>query len=45
MKKADSTTIGRKAVEEGMRSLREDGARKVIAGITTLEEVVRVTQD
>jgi general secretion pathway protein E len=45
MKKADSTTIGRKAVEEGMRTLREDGARKVIAGITTLEEVVRVTQE
>jgi len=45
MKKADSTTIGRKAIEEGMRTLREDGARKVIAGITTLEEVVRVTQE
>ena len=45
MKKADSTTIGRKAVEEGMRSLREDGARKVVAGITTLEEVARVTQE
>ena len=45
MKKADSTTIGRKAVEEGMRTLREDGARKVIAGVTTLEEVVRVTQE
>jgi general secretion pathway protein E len=45
MKKADSTSIGRKAVEEGMSTLREDGARKVIAGITTLEEVVRVTQE
>jgi general secretion pathway protein E len=45
MKKADSTTIGRKAVEEGMRTLREDGARKVLAGVTTLEEVVRVTQE
>jgi general secretion pathway protein E len=45
MKKADSTTIGRKAVEEGMRTMREDGARKVIAGITSLEEVVRVTQE
>jgi general secretion pathway protein E/type IV pilus assembly protein PilB len=27
----------------GMRSLREDGARKVIAGLTTIEEVVSVT--
>jgi general secretion pathway protein E/type IV pilus assembly protein PilB len=29
--------------ELGMRTLREDGMRKVIAGITTLEEVLRVT--
>jgi general secretion pathway protein E/type IV pilus assembly protein PilB len=27
----------------GMRTLREDGFRKVIAGLTTLEEVLRVT--
>jgi general secretion pathway protein E/type IV pilus assembly protein PilB len=27
----------------GMRTLREDGLRKVVAGITTLEEVFRVT--
>jgi len=26
-----------------MRTLREDGLRKVVAGITTLEEVFRVT--
>lgn len=45
MKKSDSATVGRQAVEEGMKTLREDGARKVIDGITTLEEVVRVTQD
>jgi general secretion pathway protein E len=45
MKKADSATIGRLAISEGMRTLREDGARKVMAGITTLEEVLRVTED
>ncbi len=45
MKKADSTSIARQAVEEGMKTLRDDGARKVAAGITTLEEVVRVTQE
>jgi len=45
MKKADSVSIGRQAVEEGMKTLREDGARKIIEGITTLEEVLRVTQD
>ena len=32
-----------KAREMGMRNMREDGIRKVIAGITTLEEIIRVT--
>jgi general secretion pathway protein E/type IV pilus assembly protein PilB len=32
-----------KARELGMRTLREDGLRKVVAGMTTLEEVLRVT--
>jgi general secretion pathway protein E len=45
MKKADSTSICRQAVEEGMKTLRDDGAQKVMAGVTTLEEVVRVTQE
>jgi general secretion pathway protein E len=45
MKKADSTTIAQKALEEGMKTLRDDGAEKVLAGITTLEELVRVTQE
>jgi type II secretory ATPase GspE/PulE/Tfp pilus assembly ATPase PilB-like protein len=27
----------------GMRSLREDGTRKVLAGLTTAEEVIRAT--
>ena len=26
-----------------MRTLREDGLRKVVAGVTTLQEVLRVT--
>jgi type IV pilus assembly protein PilB len=32
-----------KAREMGMRTLREDGVRKVLAGMTTAEEVVRAT--
>jgi general secretion pathway protein E/type IV pilus assembly protein PilB len=32
-----------KARELGMRTLREDGLRKVVAGMTTLDEVFRVT--
>jgi general secretion pathway protein E len=45
MRKADSTAIAQKALEEGMKTLRDDGAEKVLAGITTLEELVRVTQE
>ena len=33
------------AVEEGMRTLRMDGGRKVVQGLTSLEEVIRITQD
>ena len=32
-----------RARELGMRTLREDGIRKVLAGVTTIEEVLRVT--
>ena len=35
-------SIERQAVEQGMRTLRQDGLRKAIAGLTTLEEVLRV---
>ncbi|NCD22947.1 MAG: type II secretion system protein GspE [Spartobacteria bacterium] len=38
-----STELRIKARELGMRTLREDGLRKVVAGITTLAEVLRVT--
>jgi general secretion pathway protein E/type IV pilus assembly protein PilB len=33
-----------RARELGMRTLREDGVRKVLAGITTPEEVIAITQ-
>lgn len=45
MKGADATTIRKVAVSKGMTSLREDAAQKVIQGITTIEEVLRVTQE
>ncbi|HTX62590.1 MAG TPA: GspE/PulE family protein, partial [Acidimicrobiales bacterium] len=35
-------SMERQAVEQGMRTLRQDGLRKAIAGYTTLEEVLRV---
>ncbi len=33
------------AQKEGMKSLRQDGARHVLAGVTTVDEVVRVSQE
>jgi len=45
MQRVDAAAIRRAAVESGMRTLRDDGAEKVLAGLTTVEEVVRVTQE
>jgi general secretion pathway protein E len=44
LQRADSTAIRRAAVEEGMDTLRDDGARKVLEGVTTSEEVLRSTE-
>jgi general secretion pathway protein E len=44
MKRVGSTFIKSDAIKRGMRTLRMDGARKVLAGRTTPEEVLRVTQ-
>jgi pilus retraction protein PilT len=40
---ADAPTIKREAVKNGMRTLRQSALRKLAEGITTFEEVVRVT--
>jgi type II secretory ATPase GspE/PulE/Tfp pilus assembly ATPase PilB-like protein len=42
--RASSQQIKRQAITEGMRTLRQDGLRKVLKGLTTFAEVVRVTQ-
>jgi general secretion pathway protein E len=42
---ADAQTIKRAAQTQGMDSLRDDGARKVLLGLTTVEEVVAATQE
>jgi len=44
LKTADANAIKHKAIEQGMITLRQDGAQKVLDGITTIEEVSRVTQ-
>ena len=45
MDNGDASEITAAAHRNGMRSLREDGWMKVRAGITTAEEVMRVTQE
>ncbi len=45
MSKANASEIRRLALKEGMRTLRMDGAEKVLSGLTSMEEVLRVTQD
>jgi general secretion pathway protein E len=41
---SDAKTIQRVAQHQGMRLLREDGARQVVAGVTSVEEVLAATQ-
>ncbi|MCI0538300.1 MAG: Flp pilus assembly complex ATPase component TadA [Verrucomicrobiales bacterium] len=41
--KVSTSVLRARAREIGMRTLREDGARKVLAGLTTPEEVIRAT--
>jgi general secretion pathway protein E len=45
LKNTDTVEIKRAAISQGMRTLRDDGARKVISGMTSLSEVMRVTQE
>ena len=44
LNRASSQQIKQKAVSQGMRTLRKDGLEKVIRGLTTLTEIIRVTQ-
>ncbi|MFO8113004.1 MAG: type II secretion system ATPase GspE [Desulfosalsimonadaceae bacterium] len=44
LKTYDSHQLKREAVASGMTTLHQDGIRKVLQGVTTIEEVLRVTQ-
>jgi general secretion pathway protein E len=44
LKEFDSATIRHQAMAQGMTTLRHDGIDKVVSGMTTVEEVLRVTQ-
>ncbi len=45
LNRASSAEIEKQSIEEGMMTMKQDGYLKVIEGITTLEEVLRVAQD
>ena len=44
LKTSDANQIRQRAIENGMVTLQQDGAQKVLEGITTIEEVYRVSQ-
>ena len=44
IEKATTAEIRKRAQENGMRTLREDGLFKIYDGITTIEEVLKETQ-
>ena len=44
-KNVDSKSIKRQANQKGMQSLRTDGARKVLQGVTSVAEVLRATEE
>ncbi len=41
----DSGTIKKKALEHAMTTLRMDGAEKILRGLTSIDEVMRVTEE
>ncbi len=44
MKNTDAETLQKAAVKSGMHTMLDDGIEKVLQGITTIEEVLRVTR-
>lgn len=44
VERADSDILLKKAIEEGMTTMLEDGLDKAVKGLTTIEEVMRVTK-
>jgi len=45
MERASAVDIEKQAVEEGMITMKQDGYLKVLEGITTIEEVIRVAEE
>ena len=45
MERTDAATLQSRAVAQGMKTMRDDGAAKVRAGLTSASEVLRVTAE
>ncbi|EKD87099.1 MAG: hypothetical protein ACD_37C00043G0001 [uncultured bacterium] len=42
---SDSQSLEKEAEAEGMITMKQDGYLKALAGVTTIEEVIRVAQE
>jgi type II secretory ATPase GspE/PulE/Tfp pilus assembly ATPase PilB-like protein len=42
LSRASSTEIRQAAVEEGMKTMQDDGLQKTLSGVTSMEECLRV---
>lgn len=45
LEKSDATTIEKQAIQEGMITMKQDGYLKVLEGISTVDEILRVAQN
>lgn len=45
LKRADSNTLEKQAIAEGMIAMKQDGYFKVLDGLTTIDEILRVAQE
>jgi general secretion pathway protein E len=45
MQNADAAMLRRQCTTQGMTLLRQDGAARVLRGETSIEELLRVTQE
>ncbi len=45
MQHDNASTIQQTALQEGMASMFQDGVHKALQGLTTLEDVIRVTEE
>ncbi len=45
LERSPASSIEKQAREEGMITMKQDGYMKVLEGITTLEEVLRVAEE